>query len=72
MVSVHCSVVCQNRNGCSGNGECVLGVCQCDTGHTGTRCETSEFYTDNIIGDLSTYHNNYTYSCVCTERISNM
>ena len=44
MVSVHCSVVCQNRNGCSGNGECVLGVCQCDTGHTGTRCETSEYY----------------------------
>ena len=44
MVSVHCSVVCQNRNGCSGNGDCVLGVCQCDTGHTGTHCETSECY----------------------------
>ena len=44
MVSAHCSVVCQNRNGCSANGDCVLGVCQCDTGHTGTHCETSEYY----------------------------
>ena len=24
--------------------ESVLGVCQCNTGHTGTHCETSEYY----------------------------
>ena len=79
MVSVHCSVVCQNRNGCSGNGECVLGECQCDTGHTGTCCETSEYYIYWLllvmkisVMILSTDTIYCAYSCVCTERFSNM
>ena len=40
--AVHCRV-CQDQSGCSDRGECVLGVCQCETGVTGENCETGEY-----------------------------
>ena len=39
---VHCRISCEDRSDCSDRGECVLGVCQCETGSTGGNCETGE------------------------------
>lgn len=30
-------------NGCSGNGQCLLGHCQCNPGYGGDDCSESEF-----------------------------
>ena len=29
--------------GCSGNGECILGTCQCNPGFTGPDCTESKY-----------------------------
>ena len=31
-------------NGCSGNGQCLLGHCQCNPGFGGDDCSESEYY----------------------------
>ena len=52
---VQCSVVCQDRNACSNNGDCVLGVCQCDSGYTGTNCEIGKYeqlYTNGVMHSI--------------------
>jgi len=33
---------CETRADCAGHGECVDGVCDCDTGYTGTHCTTCD------------------------------
>ena len=36
-------------NGCSGNGECVLGKCQCETGFDGPDCAQSKLNEASLL-----------------------
>lgn len=52
-------------SGCSGNGQCLLGHCQCNPGFGGDDCSESKFIVDIHVQNLHKLISNDLYIGVC-------